>query len=112
VAGGPAGADGKTVIDKMRAGDKLANEAFDEYIRSFGKAICPLLHIVDPDAIVLGGGLSNVDEIYERLPQAVLPNIFNDEFKTPVVKNKWGDSGGVRGAALLWSLDDIQALES
>ena len=112
VAGGPAGADGKTVVDKMRAGDKLANEAFDEYIRSFGKAICPLLHIVDPDAIVLGGGLSNVDEIYERLPEAVLPNIFNDEFKTPVVKNKWGDSGGVRGAALLWSLEDIQTLES
>lgn len=111
-AGGEAGANGKTVIEKMRAGDTAANAAFDEYIRRFGQAICPLLHIVDPDAIVLGGGLSNVDEIYERLPEAVLPNIFNDEFKTPVVKNKWGDSGGVRGAALLWSVEDMQALES
>ena len=93
----------------MRAGDTAANKAFDEYIRRFGQAICPLLHIVDPDAIVLGGGLSNVDEIYERLPEAVLANIFNDEFKTPVVKNKWGDSGGVRGAALLWSVEDMKA---
>lgn len=105
--GGEAKVDGKHVVTKMREGESAAMVAFDTYIRRFGEAICPVLHIVDPDAIVLGGGLSNVAEIYERLPGAVLPHIFNDEFKTPILKNKWGDSGGVRGAALLWSNEEI-----
>ena len=61
-----------------------------------------VLNIVDPDCVVLGGGVSNVDEIYERAPAAVARYIFNDEVKTPILKNVHGDSSGVRGAALLW----------
>ena len=60
--------------------------------------------ILDPDAIVLGGGMSNVDELYERLPGAIAPLAFSDVFTTPVLRAVHGDSSGVRGAARLWPL--------
>jgi fructokinase len=64
--------------------------------------ICDL---IDPDVIVLGGGMSNVDELYERLPAAIGGQVFSDVFATPVLKAKHGDSSGVRGAAWLWPLE-------
>jgi fructokinase len=60
--------------------------------------------VLDPDVIVLGGGMSNVDELYGRLPAAIAPHVFSDAFETPVRKAAHGDSSGVRGAAWLWPI--------
>jgi fructokinase len=60
--------------------------------------------VLDPDVIVLGGGMSNVEALYPRLPAAIGSHTFSDVFTTPVVKAVHGDSSGVRGAAWLWPL--------
>ena len=60
-----------------------------------------VIHILDPDAIVLGGGLSEVDELYRDLPARIAPWIFSDAFTAPVRRNRHGASSGVRGAAWL-----------
>ena len=60
------------------------------------------MDIIDPDVIVLGGGLSNMDHLYARVPAAMAPYVFSDVVTTPVVRNAHGDSSGVRGAAWLW----------
>ena len=57
--------------------------------------------MLDPDVIVLGGGVSNIDRLYETIPDLVKPHVFGDQFKTRIVRNMHGDSSGVRGAAWL-----------
>ena len=61
-----------------------------------------IVNILDPDVIVLGGGLSNLDHLYERVPALMVPYVISDTFETPIRRNKHGDSSGVRGAAWLW----------
>ena len=60
-----------------------------------------LVNILDPDVIVLGGGLSNIARLYENVPALVEPHVFGDKFNTRIVRNRHGDSSGVRGAAWL-----------
>ena len=60
-----------------------------------------LIAVLDPDVIVLGGGLSNIDELYTLGRAQIAQRVFTDEFTTPVVKNQLGDSAGVIGAALI-----------
>jgi fructokinase len=93
---------GEAIIDRLRQGEPAAKAAFDRYIDRLGRAIAALCNIVDPDAIVLGGGLSNVAEIYERLPAAIEPRVFSDRWRTKIAPAVWGDASGVRGAARLW----------
>ena len=61
-----------------------------------------MINLLDPDVIVLGGGLSNMDHLYTALPPLVVRYVFSDFVQTPIVRNKHGDSSGVRGAAWLW----------
>jgi fructokinase len=61
-----------------------------------------VINIVDPDVIVLGGGLSQIDELYPALPPLLAEYLFSDRCDTPVLRNGHGDSSGVRGAAWLW----------
>ena len=72
-----------------------------EFLSNFGIALANVIDILDPDAIVLGGGLSNIDFLYTQGKQAVYDNVFSDLVDTPILKNKLGDSAGVFGAALL-----------
>ena len=81
--------------------DSDARAIFDQFIDAYGRAIASVIDILDPDAIVLGGGLSNLGVLYEQGPAAVARWIFNDEVRTRIVKNVLGDSAGVIGAALL-----------
>jgi fructokinase len=81
--------------------DSDARAILDSFIDAYGRALASVINILDPDAIVLGGGLSNLDVLYERGPAAVARWIFNDEVRTKIVKNSLGDSAGVLGAALL-----------
>ena len=64
-----------------------------------------VINLLDPDVIVLGGGLSNMDHLYTALPPLVRRYVFSDFVQTPIVRNKHGDSSGVRGAAWLWPAD-------
>ncbi len=73
----------------------------EELISNFGIALANVIDILDPDAIVLGGGVSNIPILYDEGIKSVYENVFNDEVDTPILKNKLGDSAGVFGAAYL-----------
>ena len=96
------GLTAEAVAAAARAGDRRARAALDVYVDRLARGLAAVCDILDPDMIVLGGGLSNVDELYERLPGAIRPHVFSDVFETPVRKAAHGDSSGVRGAAWLW----------
>ena len=85
-----------------RAGRPDAVAALDRYVDRLGRALAVIVDIIDPDVIVLGGGMSNVEELYERVPAVAAERVFSDVFETPIVRARHGDSSGVRGAAWLW----------
>jgi fructokinase len=89
------------IIDSMRAGDLEAKRSFDRYVNRLARALASVMNVLDPDCIVLGGGMSNVDEIYQALPSEIIRYTFTKPIATPVLKAMHGDSSGVRGAAWL-----------
>jgi fructokinase len=95
----------QTIIEAARCGDRWAAATLDRYVERLGRALAVMIDLIDPSVIVLGGGLSNVDELYARLPDAVRPHVFSDVWSAPIVKAVHGDSSGVRGAARLWPLE-------
>lgn len=90
------------IIECFRSGDMQARAAFDRYVSRLSRALAHVINILDPDVIVLAGGMSNVDELYSVVPPLLADSVFGREVATPVVRNKHGDSSGVRGAAWLW----------
>ena len=96
---------GPDIVEAARRGEAGAVASLDRYIDRLARGLAMIVDVLDPDAIVLGGGLSNVPELYERLPGAIAPHVFSDVFETPVLKALHGDSSGVRGAAWLWPLE-------
>ena len=76
--------------------------ALHRYTDRLSRAVAGVINILDPDVVVFGGGLSNLDMIYDMLPKVLGQYVFSDVCDTPCVKNKHGDSSGVRGAAWLW----------
>jgi len=88
---------GKLSKDK----EKLYLKWKQELIRNFGIALANVIDILDPDAIVLGGGVSNIPFLYDEGIKSVYNNVFSDDVDTPILKNKLGDSAGVFGAAYL-----------
>jgi len=89
------------IVKRYRLGETTAQLIMSDFFSYFGKACSNLIGIMDPDIIVVGGGLSNIDELYVLGINKVKDYIFNDTLITPIVKNKLGDSAGVIGAALL-----------
>jgi len=84
-------------------GDTPAKQAaLARYERRLAKALASVINLVDPDAIVLGGGLSNIARLYENVPRLWSEWVFSDTVETPLLRNAHGDSSGVRGAAWLW----------
>ncbi|OKL43158.1 ROK family protein [Pseudovibrio exalbescens] len=94
---------GKEIVALMRNGDAQARGTYDRYVSRLGRAMAMVANFLDPDCFVLGGGMSNLDELYEDLPSAMRPYIFSDGYDVPIRKAKHGDSSGVRGAAWLWN---------
>ena len=84
-------------------GDERAKIEFDLYEDRLARLIAVMIGIFDPEAIVLGGGMSNVDRLYKNIPQLLTKYTFSDKVRNKVLKNKHGDSSGVRGAAWLWN---------
>lgn len=93
---------GPHIIAAMEAADAGALAAYERYVDRLARSLTSVINVLDPDAIVLGGGMGNVDRLYQDLPARISRYIFSDEFTTPIVKPRHGDSSGVRGAAWLW----------
>ena len=94
--------DGPAVVAAARAGEAGAVASLDRYVDRLGRAIAMVTNLVDPDVVVLGGGMSNVGELYDRLPAVVERHAFSDHWAGRIVPAQWGDASGVRGAARLW----------
>lgn len=97
--------NGPEIVAAMRDGDPAATAAFDRYLDRLARGLAVVCDLIDPDVIVLGGGMSNVDELYDRLPPLIARHVFSDAWDSRVVRAAHGDSSGVRGAAWLWPLD-------
>jgi fructokinase len=99
---GPDARDGHAVVERAKQGEAKAQAALDRHADRLARGLAVIVNILDPDVIVLGGGLSNLDHLYAQVPGLMTPHVFSDFVHTPIVKNMHGDSSGVRGAAWLW----------
>jgi fructokinase len=97
------------IVEDARGGERWATQVLDRYVERLGRALAVIVDILDPDVIVLAGGMSNVSELYSRLPEAVARHVFSDVWSARIAKALHGDSSGVRGAAWLWPLDETRA---
>ena len=97
VTAGPA-----EIMALVRAGDRLAGLVWQRYLDRLARGLALAVNVLDPDVLVMGGGMSNVPELYDDLPPRLASATFSPCFYTPVVPAAHGDSSGVRGAALLW----------
>ena len=93
--------DSHAIIEEFNNNKKRAIDALNNYVDHLARGLSLVCNILDPDIIVLGGGMSNISYIYKNINTALRKNIFSNTFDTKVVKNIHGDSGGVRGAAWL-----------
>jgi fructokinase len=90
------------IMGLKRQGDRLAGMLWQRYIDRVARGLATVVNTLDPDVLVMGGGMSNIDELYEDLPSALAARTFSTVFHTPIKRNRHGDASGVRGAAWLW----------
>ena len=90
------------VEQRAAAGDAVALAALERHADRLARGLAVVMNVLDPGIIVLGGGVSNMAQLYERVPALIPRYVFSDVATTPVVRNLHGDSSGVRGAAWLW----------
>lgn len=88
------------IVARWRAGDAACAATMSAFFAHFGRAMANLIDVLDPDVVVLGGGLSNVDELYTRGVEETAARVFSDSLETPILRNTLGDSAGVIGAAM------------
>jgi fructokinase len=94
--------DASQILPRAAAGDPAARAALDRHAERLARSLASVTNLLDPDVIVLGGGLSNLPHLYTDLPALMRPFVFSDRFSANIVPAKHGDSSGVRGAAWLW----------
>jgi predicted NBD/HSP70 family sugar kinase len=94
--------DAATVAARAAQGDVACERTMARYEQRLARALATVINVLDPDVIVLGGGLSNMESLYRNVPVLWSPWVFSDVVRTQLVKNRHGDSSGVRGAAWLW----------
>ena len=92
----------REIVDLYRSGDEEAKEIMNVYFERTARAFSSFVNIIDPDVIVCGGGMSEINEIYEFVPKKIIPYLASDIFLTPIIEARHGASSGVRGAAHLW----------
>lgn len=88
--------------EKVDAGDAVATDILSEYVDSLARALATVINVLDPEVVVLGGGMSNVASLYDTVPARWGDYVFSDVVSTRLVQATHGDSSGVRGAAWLW----------
>jgi fructokinase len=98
------------LLARATTGDPAAAASLDRYLSRAARGLAAIVNVLDPDVIVIGGGLSNIDALYERVPQQWGRWVFaagrEEAVRTRLVRARHGDSSGVRGAAWLWPLSD------
>ena len=99
---GPGHRDASGIPERAAAGDPVAIAALERHADRLARGLAQIINMLDPDVIVLGGGLSNMTHLYTRVPELLGRNVITERVQTPVVRNLHGDSSGVRGAAWLW----------
>lgn len=99
--GAAAPPQSQAVLALAEAGDGVAEAALKRFEDRLGRSLALVVNVLDPDVIVLGGGLSNVARFYETVPPRIAAHVFGDRYRTRLVRNRHGDSSGVRGAAWL-----------
>jgi len=90
------------IVEQALNGDSVAERVLARYEERLARGLATIINILDPDVIVLGGGISNLDRLYTSVPNLWQSWVFSDRTDTPLRKNLHGDSSGVRGAAWLW----------
>lgn len=90
------------IVADAAAGDAASAASLQRYEERLARALAHVINILDPDVIVLGGGMSNTDRLYDTVPSLWGPWVFSDRVDTKLLRNAHGDSSGVRGAARLW----------
>ena len=98
-----------TIVEHALAGEDAAVRCMARYHDRLARALASVINILDPEVIVLGGGLSNIDSLYTEVPARLQRYVFSDVVHTQLVRAMHGDSSGVRGAAWLWGVDEIEA---
>lgn len=96
------GLSAEIIVEQAANGEEAALAALARYEHRLARALATMINVLDPDVIVLGGGLSNIDRLYSNVPKIWDNWIFSDSVTTKLLKNHHGDSSGVRGAAWLW----------
>ena len=99
---GGGAASGEAIVARASAGDPLASACLDRWLSRLARGLASIMNVLDPDVIVIGGGLSRIDAIYQEVPRRWRPWVFSDEVVTRVLPAQFGDASGVRGAAWLW----------
>jgi fructokinase len=94
--------DAETIVGKATFGDEDANETLQRYEDRLARSLAQVINILDPDVIVLGGGMGNIKRLYKNVPKLWGAYVFSDRVVTKLLPPKHGDSSGVRGAAWLW----------
>ncbi|MHA1049138.1 ROK family protein [Enterobacter ludwigii] len=104
----PSELSAQAIIEAAAQGDLTAWAHWRHFIDAFARSLASVINILDPQVIVLGGGLSNVSQLYDELPAAIRPYIFSESCRTRIVPARYGDASGVRGAAWLPGLHAAQ----
>jgi fructokinase len=91
------------ILIHAQAGDQRAEASLTRYEDRMARGLAHVINVLDPDVIVLGGGMSNLERLYENVPRLWSPYVFSDRVATRLIPPRFGDSSGVRGAAWLWS---------
>ena len=92
----------EAIVQRAQAGEAAARASLDRYAHRMARALASVINLLDPDVIVLGGGMSNIASLYETVPGLWKPYVFSDQVRTPLRRAVHGDASGVRGAAWLW----------
>ncbi|MCP5298795.1 MAG: ROK family protein [Chromatiaceae bacterium] len=101
-AGNPRDSAARDIVARAAAGDAAAESCLQRYEDRMARALASVINILDPEVIVLGGGLSNIERLYRNVPARWPRYVFSDVVRTRLLPPRHGDSSGVRGAAWLW----------
>ena len=99
-----AQASAKDIAKAADAGEGEAIATLDIYIQQLAQCLATVTNLIDPEVIVLGGGLSNIKRLYDSVPSAMADYVFTDKMLTRIEAPSFGDASGARGAACLWPI--------